>query len=651
MSYPRCYLHCMLFILGVTTINCGGDEPANVPTTGTLQVTIATTGAETDPDGYTLQVDEGPAQAIATSGSLQTPDIPPGSHTLKLNGVAANCSVAGENPRTVSVPAGQTATVSFSVTCSATTGAIRVSVETSGSPADPDGYVAKLDERDPGVPIAADQPASFTGVPAGNHTIALNGVASNCSVGQGGTRSVRVVPGVSSDVSLTIVCTAQTGSVEVTTTTTGASPDVDGYTVKLDGGTDEPVGVNATLSLPNVAPGTHSVELGGLAANCTIEGENPLHVTVAAGAPVAAAFGISCPTPAESPWTLMSSGTTMSLTSAWGSSATDVFAVGEEVACSASCTVETSILHYDGTAWAAQLTQPGILRGVWAGSPGEAFAVGADYPSYLATVLHSAGSEWSAMPSPAINVEGASILGIWGSSPTDVFAVGSLWPFGAEDLEAYVAHYDGAAWSAMQLGPTPCSTDSSRPGCLVELSHVWGSSGTDVYAVGNVHVPGGSLDRAVILHYDGAQWSQVFSESNLELRNVWGSSATDVYVTGNTLVPSSDCDDCQMRGAGAIRHFDGSSWSAMASPIGSPLGAIWGSSPTDVYLLAAFGVSGTVWHFDGASWTPINTGANGLFDIWGSSATDVFAVGENGTILRSRQPSLAALSKVSRRAK
>jgi len=42
-----------------------------------------------------------------------------GAHPVALSGVAANCVVGGANPRTVSVPAGGTATTTFAVTCNA----------------------------------------------------------------------------------------------------------------------------------------------------------------------------------------------------------------------------------------------------------------------------------------------------------------------------------------------------------------------------------------------------------------------------------------------------------------------------------------------------------------------------------------------------
>ena len=67
---------------------------------------------------------------------------------------------------------------------------------------------------------------------------------------------------------------------------------------------------------------------------------------------------------------------------------------------------------------------------------------------------------------------------------------------------------------------------------------------------------------------------------------IWGSGPADVFTTDRS---------------GAIRHFDGTSWSAMYSG-STPLNAVWGSSPTDVY---AVGDDGVVLHYDGTSWTTV----------------------------------------------
>jgi hypothetical protein len=87
--------------------------------TGDLTVTTNTTGLSPDPDGYTVTVDGGTSQAIATSGSVTFTGLAAGNRTASLSGVAANCSVTSQNPETVNVPAGGTGQASFSVLCTA----------------------------------------------------------------------------------------------------------------------------------------------------------------------------------------------------------------------------------------------------------------------------------------------------------------------------------------------------------------------------------------------------------------------------------------------------------------------------------------------------------------------------------------------------
>ncbi len=65
------------------------------------------------------------------------------------------------------------------------------------------------------------------------------------------------------------------------------------------------------------------------------------------------------------------------------------------------------------------------------------------------------------------------------------------------------------------------------------LYSVWGSSGSDVFAVG---------DYGTILHYDGSTWSSIPSGTTNYLLGIWGSSGSDVFVVGDH---------------GTILHYDG----------------------------------------------------------------------------------------------
>lgn len=164
------------------------------------------------------------------------------------------------------------------------------------------------------------------------------------------------------------------------------------------------------------------------------------------------------------------------------------------------------------------------------------------------------------------------------------------------------------------------------------LKGVWGSSSSDVFAVG----AGGA-----IVHYGGDCWTPMRSGITEDLEAVWGSSATDVFAAGwgaseeelNVRVSgaASSGDVFTERWGAEILHYDGESWRLMTEVCARWLYGIWGTSSTDVF---AVGSDGTILHYDGTSWTSMNSGTvNDLEAVWGSSSSDVFAVGDRGTIL------------------
>lgn len=99
------------------------------------------------------------------------------------------------------------------------------------------------------------------------------------------------------------------GSIEVKTATTGADLDPDGYTVTLNGGSAQAIGVNATVTYSRLSGGEYQVALSGVASNCTVAGANPRTVSVSANKPSRTTFEISCTalTPVE-PAVLLAAG-------------------------------------------------------------------------------------------------------------------------------------------------------------------------------------------------------------------------------------------------------------------------------------------------------------------------------------------------------
>lgn len=284
-----------LVMLLFAAMSCGDDDnTVNPPTTGSIQVTAVTTGDVPDPDGYTVSVDVTASEAISANGSVTFASQTAGSHTVELSGIAANCTVAGENPRSVSVTAGATASTTFSVTCASTSGDLEVTTVSTGDDIDADGYTVAVDGGTAQA-IAASGTLTVAGLAVGEHEVQLGGVAANCTVAGDNPRTVTVSAGNPATTQFDVTCTAITGDVKVLNVTTGTAPD-DAYTVIVDIlGTPQPLAANDSLTITGLTANDHLIELGDVAANCTVAGENPRTVTVTDGGEARVQFNVTCP--------------------------------------------------------------------------------------------------------------------------------------------------------------------------------------------------------------------------------------------------------------------------------------------------------------------------------------------------------------------
>lgn len=587
-----------------------GSEDLTTPEPGQIAVTTVTTGSLEDPDGYTVSLDGEPAGTISINGTL-TLTTAGGDHTIVLEGLAANCAVQGDAIVAVSVESGEVTAVSFSVMCHETAGGITVVTATTGARLDEDGYAFSVDGGEP-QPITINGSVGVTALPAGDHAVELSGLADNCTLAGDNPRTVAVVAGELAVATFEISCVETLGGLTVTIATTGTDIDPDGYTVRVDEEPEQPIGANASVTIPDLTPGRRVVTLGGVAANCLVQGDNPREVRVTIGEPVAVEFAVTCASGVQR-WTRMESRTNADLPEVWGSSSSNVFVVGEEPI-GDNFEVASVILRFDGNRWTRQERLDEIvLRGIWGSGAADVYAVGFDFFASAAKVLHFDGTRWSEIPGFTSDFEQFALQSIWGSGASDVWAVGST--FDGEFDRALIFHYDGAGWQQMPE-PSPVSP---------VLFDVWGSSPTDVYAVGEDEVtPNGP---GIILRYDGATWSPVHEEQGLALNSVWGSSASDVFAAGFRIEEVGD----EFRVIGVILHYDGARWSPMSLPEAGVIHELWGTSASDVF---AVGEDGLVLHYDGTTWTKTTPTNNTLLGVWGASSSDVFAVGNGGTIIR-----------------
>jgi hypothetical protein len=277
------------------TLACG-DDPFGPGARGSLTVRFATTGGDVDLDGYTLTVD-GIPQGAPVNGTLRLERLPRGPRSVGLGGMAPNCAVDGDNPRTVTVVAGATVEVAFVVQCVAT--AVWVAVTTTGLDLPTTSYDIVMDGGQ-SVTVPVNSSASIGRLTAGDHSVALNGLSANCTVSGPNPVTVTVPSGKTVAVTFNVSCGATTASVAVIAATSGFDLPQGDYTLRVDAGVDDAgsVPVNGSTVIDGLAAGDHMVELAGVPPSCTVSGDNPATVIVSTGGIVRdtaeVAFEVSC---------------------------------------------------------------------------------------------------------------------------------------------------------------------------------------------------------------------------------------------------------------------------------------------------------------------------------------------------------------------
>jgi hypothetical protein len=156
------------------------------------------------------------------------------------------------------------------------------------------------------------------------------------------------------------------------------------------------------------------------------------------------------------------------------------------------------------------------------------------------------------------------------------------------------------------------------------LLSVWGSSSTDVWAVG-----GDALDGTgpTVIHFDGEAWSRVpTGEPQGNLWWVFGFDGGPVYMGGE---------------GGVILRYQDGEFTSMDTPGTETVFGIWGATPDDVWAVggASDSTGGFAWRLSGDVWTaestlPADVAANAaVWKVFGSSTDDAWLVGSNGVAL------------------
>ncbi|HEY0243329.1 MAG TPA: hypothetical protein VGC52_11765 [Gemmatimonadaceae bacterium] len=178
------------------------DEPTAPPQPGTIQVSVTTSGGDLD-DGYEIIVAD--QHRFLGSNAGTSFSVISGRVRVELSQIAENCTVAGENPRTVELKARQTVPVAFVVSCAAT--GIQVTLRTTGIDI-PELVTITVDNRPPSS-IAANGSFVVGRLTPGSHTVAIaEPEGANCNIAGQNPRTVIVSSRVVVPVAIDITCSA-----------------------------------------------------------------------------------------------------------------------------------------------------------------------------------------------------------------------------------------------------------------------------------------------------------------------------------------------------------------------------------------------------------------------------------------------------------
>jgi len=279
---------------------------------------------------------------------------------------------------------------------------------------------------------------------------------------------------------------------------------------------------------------------------------------------------------------------TKTLYAIWGTSASNVYAVG----------MDGALLHCDGTTWTAEISSTTEkLNAIWGVNETNIYVVGDN-----GALLHktAAGTTWAVETESLKDVDGSNLsttdfYSVRGSSAANVY-MGSI--------NGWFIRFNGTAWT--EYDPAP-PTGSSK------IAGIWPFNSTNIYC----STAAGDYGR--VFHYDGNSWEQVYGGgAGIALYSIWGNTISDIYVAGST---------------GLILQFNGTEWLTIGSGTTQKLYSIWGSSASNVF---AVGVQGTIVHNRGAGFVAENfSTTNDLFGVWvAPDGSIAYAVGTDGMILK-----------------
>lgn len=285
-------------------------------------------------------------------------------------------------------------------------------------------------------------------------------------------------------------------------------------------------------------------------------------------------------------WTVMTTPDQGGNRALWGAGPADVYAANN-----------TGILHYNGSSWShVAAARWRAMYDVYGTSASNVWAVGEN-----GMIMRFNGTSWTAwrfdgtsvtpydlntwaLPGQKVNlrsvfpIPGTSMIGIVGDGGTalvydgtsfstwtiyntgDSSAITNVW--GTSYFDLYITTADGRLQHFDGNNLTTVAGVTAPGG----MNSVWGTASNNVYAVG-----GGGM----VWRYNGSSWSRIRLPTRATLYTVYGTSASNVFVAGSD---------------GALYRYNGTTWTPEKHASDGQVFGFWAASNGDTFLAGAGGL-------------------------------------------------------------
>ncbi|HZD80367.1 MAG TPA: hypothetical protein VE646_10055 [Actinomycetota bacterium] len=228
-------------------------------------------------------------------------------------------------------------------------------------------------------------------------------------------------------------------------------------------------------------------------------------------------------------------------------------------------------------------------------------------------------STWEPVDTVDPDRSGSQLVAVTALSPSDVWAVGSTGD-PQEPSNTLVEHWDGNRWRRVD---TP--NGGTMGNALVAVD---GTGRKDAWAVGSAS--DGAGYQPLILHWDGSTWETALAPNLLggaELSGVIALSPTDAWAVGHRGDPTVGSDRA------LVLHWNGSNWTEAqieASGGRSSLVAVDGTAADDLWAVGYHQKRSAIMHGDGKRWRWVDLKPRGrLLDVTVAAPDQVWAVGSS----------------------